>query len=206
MQSGELADDPATALGGAFADPPIDAARAFRAVLTALSQPGRVVTLAGAAPPAPLSPAAGALLLALADAEAPVYLAGSHDVRAVRDWLLFHTGARAVERPAAAFAVGSWEALAPLEGYRIGAPDHPDRSATLIVERPGFGGRDAVLSGPGIDGAVRMALPELAALQRNAALFPLGLDLFFTCGARLAALPRSTRIAAAPGLVAPEPG
>ena len=35
----------------------------------------------------------------------------------------------------------------------------------------------------------------LAAIQRNAALFPLGLDFFFTAGTAAAALPRSTRIA-----------
>ncbi|MEO0504120.1 MAG: phosphonate C-P lyase system protein PhnH, partial [Pseudomonadota bacterium] len=37
-------------------------------------------------------------------------------------------------------------------------------------------------------------LPDLPALQQNAALFPLGLDFFFTSGADLAALPRSTKV------------
>jgi alpha-D-ribose 1-methylphosphonate 5-triphosphate synthase subunit PhnH len=42
---------------------------------------------------------------------------------------------------------------------------------------------------------VRLDLPETQAFQRNATLFPLGFDCLFTSGNRLAALPRSTRIA-----------
>ena len=45
----------ADALSGGFADAPVQSARAFRAALEAMSQPGRIVTLAGAAPPKPLS-------------------------------------------------------------------------------------------------------------------------------------------------------
>ena len=57
----------ADALTGGFADAPRDAARAFRAALNALARPGRIEMLAGAVPPAPLSVAAGTLLLTLAD-------------------------------------------------------------------------------------------------------------------------------------------
>jgi alpha-D-ribose 1-methylphosphonate 5-triphosphate synthase subunit PhnH len=39
-----------------------------------------------------------------------------------------------------------------------------------------------------------LSLPEVAAFQANARAFPLGLDFLFTCGDRLAALPRSTRV------------
>jgi alpha-D-ribose 1-methylphosphonate 5-triphosphate synthase subunit PhnH len=49
-------------LDGGFADPPRAAAHAFRAALQALSGPGRIDPLSGAAPPAPCSPAAGALI------------------------------------------------------------------------------------------------------------------------------------------------
>jgi Uncharacterized enzyme of phosphonate metabolism len=40
-------------LDGGFATPPVDAAHAFRAIMTAMAQPGTIVTLAGAVPPAP---------------------------------------------------------------------------------------------------------------------------------------------------------
>ena len=55
--------DGADALSGGFADPPIDAARAFRACLDVMARPGRIAKLGGAVPPAPLSVAAGTCLL-----------------------------------------------------------------------------------------------------------------------------------------------
>ncbi|MEP5213639.1 phosphonate C-P lyase system protein PhnH, partial [Sulfitobacter pontiacus] len=65
---------------------------------------------------------------------------------------------------------------------------------TLIVEQPAFGAPNAVLSGPGIRDQVQMSLPDVAKLQRNTMLFPLGLDFFFTAGAQVMALPRSSQI------------
>lgn len=184
------------ALSGGFADAPVEAARAFRAALDAMARPGRIVTLAGAAPPAPLSPAAGALLLTLADADAPVHLAGDHDCAAVRDWLAFHAGAPIVGRAGAALAVGRWDALAPLSDFPVGTPEYPDRSATLIVEVDRLAAEGARLTGPGIGTEARLSLPEVAAFAANNARFPRGLDFFFTAGVALAALPRSTRVEA----------
>ena len=62
-------------------------------------------------------------------------------------------------------------------------------------------GDGAVLTGPGIADAARLSLPDVAAFRANRALFPLGLDFFFTCGDRLAALPRSTVVAQAAEVV-----
>jgi alpha-D-ribose 1-methylphosphonate 5-triphosphate synthase subunit PhnH len=120
---------------------PRDAAHAFRAAMNVMARPGRIERLAGARPPAPLSVAAGVLLLTLCDPETPLHLAGAHDTPEVRGWIAFHTGAPVVGRAQAAFAVGTWEALGPLEGYRIGEAEYPDRSATLIVEMTGTAGR-----------------------------------------------------------------
>ena len=44
--------------------------------------------------------------------------------------------------------------------------------------------------------AVSQPLADIAALQDNAMLYPLGCDFFFTCGDQVAALPRSTQIQA----------
>ena len=81
------------ALIGGFKDPAIQSAHAFRSVMEAMARPGTVQEISGAVPPAPMSPAAGAVLLTLCDTETPVYLAGALDCDAVRSWLAFHTGA-----------------------------------------------------------------------------------------------------------------
>ncbi|MEY4982364.1 MAG: hypothetical protein RIR62_630 [Pseudomonadota bacterium] len=182
------------ALTGGFAAPPVDSARAFRTILDALARPGTIHAVAGARPPAPLSVAAGTLALVLLDGTTPVHLAGAHDCGALRDWLTFHTGAPLVGPREAAFAFGTWDALAPVDRFAIGTPDYPDRAATLVVEMAALGSDGPRLTGPGIRGAAQLSLPETAAFRANRTLFPLGFDTFLTCGDRIAGLPRSTRV------------
>ena len=98
-------------LEGGFSDPAPQAATAFRAIMSAMARPGRIETITGATPPAPLSPAAGAVLLTLCDADTPVHLAGDADCAAVRDWIRFHLGAPLTSPEEAMFAVGRWDAL-----------------------------------------------------------------------------------------------
>ena len=181
-------------LAGGFSDPPVMAARAFRAAMEAMARPGTIHAIGGAEAPAPLSAAAATLILTLCDGSTPLHLAPGHDGAEIRDWVTFHTGAPLVARSEARFALGRWEALAPLSDYPVGTADFPDRSATLIVEGDGLVAAGARLTGPGIREAAYLALPEIGAFQRNAARFPLGLDFFFTAGAQVAALPRSTRV------------
>lgn len=182
------------ALTGGFADAPREAARAFRAAMTALARPGRIETIQGATGPAPMSGAAAALLLTLADPETPLWLAPAFDTPDVRDWVAFHIGAPLAAARDATFALATWDEVAPLDRFRIGEPEYPDRSATLIVETDRLAPEGAHLSGPGIRDSHRLNLPEIAAFQSNAALFPLGLDFFFTTGNRIAGLPRTTRV------------
>ena len=111
----------------------------------------------------------------------------------MRDWITFQTGAPFVPPAQAMFAVGAWEEL-PLCEFAIGTAEYPDRSATVVVEMPDLTSLGATLSGPGIKDTASLSLPDTAAFQRNAALFPLGLDFIFTCANRLAALPRTTRV------------
>lgn len=180
---------------GGFADAPRDAARGFRAAMTAMARPGEIVALTGAQAPAPVSQAAAVLLLVLCDPDTPVWLAASHDTPALRRWIAFHTGAPVVgARDQAVFALGQWEALLPLEDFAIGTAEYPDRSATLIVEVADLQAAGAVLRGPGIRGEARLTLPDSAALRANHARFPLGWDMFVTAGSQLAAVPRSTRV------------
>lgn len=182
------------ALEGGFADPARTAAHAFRAVMAAMARPGTLQQITGARPPAPLSPAAGAVILTLCDADTPVHLAGAADCHAVRDWIAFHTGAPTTGPGDCSFAVGAWDALVPLDGYPIGTSEYPDRSTTLIVEMPELTATGTTLRGPGIKDRAALSLPDPGACAANAALYPLGLDFLFTCGDSVAALPRSTKV------------
>lgn len=183
----------AVSMQGGFAAPPIGAARAFRAALQALSRPGTIHTLDGAAPPAPLSVAAGTLALTLCDHDTPVWLGPSVDLPKVRDWFAFHTGAPITSRPDARFALGTWDEMLPLSDFAVGTAEYPDRSATLIVEVLAFGSAHR-LTGPGIADASFLTVPDPQAFQTNAALYPLGLDSFLTSGDRVAGVPRTTRV------------
>ena len=182
----------AAQLSGGFADPARDGARAFRAILDAMARPGRIVTVADASAPG-LSDAAAAVLLTLCDADTPVHLA----VPEAAAWLAFHCGAPHADKAGCAFAVGQWDALAPLDPYPVGTPDYPDRSAMLVVEMAALSEDGPTLTGPGIRDTARLSLPDPEALRANAARFPLGLDLILCAGDRLACLPRSTRIGGA---------
>lgn len=187
---------PSHALTGGFSDPGAHSAHAFRAVMEAMARPGSLQRIAGSAPPAPLSAAAGAVVLTLCDADTPIHLAGAANCAPVRDWIAFHTGAPPSEPSDCVFALGTWQDLMPRDAYPIGTPEYPDRSATWIVEMDALDieGTGAVLRGPGIQDTATLALPDIPALQANHALFPLGLDFIFTSGAYIAGLPRSTEV------------
>jgi alpha-D-ribose 1-methylphosphonate 5-triphosphate synthase subunit PhnH len=90
------------------------------------------------------------------------------------------------------FAVGDWDALAPLDAYAVGTPDYPDRSATLIVEVAALTNTGATLTGPGIAQTATLSLPD-GLLAARVARYPLGIDFYFTCGDCIAALPRTTK-------------
>jgi alpha-D-ribose 1-methylphosphonate 5-triphosphate synthase subunit PhnH len=184
--------DGAAALAGGFADRPVEAAHAFRAALGAMARPGTVHRVRGARPPAPLSPAAGALALTLADGDTPLWLAPSLDHEAVRAWIAFHAGAPFGPPGEARFAFGRWDEL-PLDAFAVGTPEYPDRSATLVVEVDAIG-RAHRLTGPGIETEAWLTVLDPGFFRANRARFPLGLDVFLACGDRLAALPRAVLV------------
>ncbi|MCU0828776.1 MAG: phosphonate C-P lyase system protein PhnH [Tabrizicola sp.] len=184
----------ADALEGGFTEAPVQSARAFREILEAMARPGTIRRVQGAAPPQPLSVAAGVALLVLTDPTTRLHLAGQADCPAVRDWVAFHIGAPVVGAEEADFAVGTWAALQPVSRFRIGQPDYPDRSATLIVECDRLVNHGPALTGPGIETVSWLNLPETATFRANRSLFPLGFDCLFTAGQQIAGLPRSTRV------------
>ena len=191
-----------TLLAG-FNDTTLDSQRAFRAALDALSRPGRVITMPDLLPdgaPAPLMPATAALALALFDYETPVWLDETADKPAVRDWLRFHCGCPLVaDRAQARFALLAG-APGTMVGLDTGTDAYPDRSATLIWQVDSLSEGSAYrLAGPGIAGEESLKTNSLYAgfdldWQKNAKLFPRGLDLFLVAGDRLTGLPRTVTI------------
>lgn len=182
-------------LSGGFNNAPVASANAFRAALDVMARPGKIVEISGAIPPAPMSVAAGSLMLTLCDPETPVWLAPSLHSDAITDWQRFHSGAPLLSsRAKAMFAFGGWDELMPITDFAIGTAQYPDRSATLIVEVEALDTNGATLRGPGIKDHAKLSLPDIKPIQNNAQLFPLGLDFFFTSGSRIAALPRTTKL------------
>ncbi len=189
------------ALSPGFVEPVLDAQAAFRATLDALSRPGRIEELTlRLDPPAGVDAATAAACLTLLDGDTPVWLAPHAAADRAAAWITFHTGAPVVSAAAdAAFVVMLDAASLPaLDSFDWGTDEEPQRGATLIVQVPALVGQGGwTLSGPGI--ATRAALrvdglPEAFLAQRRAinGAFPRGLDILFTSGARLAALPRTT--------------
>lgn len=182
-----------------FADPVHDAQTAFRAVLDALSRPGRPVAVGQPVPGLALGAAMAHALLALTDGDTAVWWQPADPAAA--SWLRFHTGARQAALPAdAAFAVLASAADLPLlAAFAAGSAEAPERSATLLLEVASLdAGPPVEWRGPGIQEAqtVRLAgLPDdfWAQWQASQAAFPQGVDIVFTCAGRVLGLPRTTR-------------
>jgi alpha-D-ribose 1-methylphosphonate 5-triphosphate synthase subunit PhnH len=193
------------AIGRAFADPVLDAQRAFRAILAAMAEPGTVHRLDAAAVEVPpgISPAALIALLTLVDQDTPLWLEGPDSDR-VFAYLRFHTGAVRAATPAGArFAVLAGSDAAPLlAAFDPGDERYPDRSTTVLVEARSLGaGPSRRWSGPGIKGAREVAVDVARPgfwdeVATNAARYPLGVDILFAAGCEIVALPRSTAVTA----------
>jgi len=193
-----------------FADPTRDAQRAFRAILDALAHPARPYPVYGPAePPDALGRGLAAVALTLLDEDCPVWLGGAlgRDAETAA-WLAFHTGAGRVGDPAAAsFVITGPDALPPLASLALGTDEAPHRSATVVLDVraravPGPGPARFTARGPGIDGTATLAAPWAAdgfidAWERNAGLFPRGVDLLLVDAGSVAALPRTTRLSPA---------
>jgi alpha-D-ribose 1-methylphosphonate 5-triphosphate synthase subunit PhnH len=187
-----------------FADPVHGAQKCFRAVLDAMSHPGKIVPMPAAlagSPPAAMSSGMASVALILCDFDTPVWLDAA--AAGCAGYLTFHCGAPIVGTPdEARFAfITDAAALPPLDAFALGSDEYPERSATLVIEVSDLtASAGIVLRGPGICGETRFGVSGLPARfweERVALteLFPRGLDVLFVSGDQLAALPRSTRIA-----------
>jgi alpha-D-ribose 1-methylphosphonate 5-triphosphate synthase subunit PhnH len=193
----------------AFAEPVHDAQAVFRLLLDAMSRPGRMQTLPPdcrdtLGHPQSLPPALAAVLLTLLDADTRLWVAPGLDTAPLRAWLRFHAGARIVGQPEDAdFALlTAGEADPPLLARLPAGTDvAPQDGATvlLVVPRMEAGAGPLRWRGPGIEHEHRLAIGGLgdafwAWRRAQQAGFPCGLDVVFTAGHDLVALPRSTRV------------
>ncbi len=193
-----------SAVGAGLADPVFDSQRVFRGGLDALSQPGQLVEVGGTGEEGVpgLHAASGALLLALLDQDTRLWLSPSLANGQAGSSLRFHTGCTLVASPQAAdFAlVCAPEELPVLEAFPSGTDEHPERSATLVLQVPALSSADGWrLTGPGIREQAQIRVKGLGASfiaqwESNRQRFPRGIDLFLTSGDQLCGLPRTTRI------------
>ncbi len=189
-----------SALG--FDNPVFDATATFRTVLEAMSRPATIQSIRHV-PDAPsgIGPATAAVLLALADMDTPVWLAPEMASDTLRTYLHFHAGCPVTDAPeAAVFALlGRESDLGVIDKLAIGSAEYPDRSATVIIDCESLSSDPGQnFTGPGIKDTASFDIPGFPPaiwylVDRNQALFPLGLDWIFTAGSQLAALPRTSK-------------
>ncbi|UCI31737.1 phosphonate C-P lyase system protein PhnH [Mesorhizobium sp. B4-1-4] len=193
---------PMRSLAQQFEDPIHDAQLAFRELLTALSRPGTVVKLRQPlGSPHPLNGTMAAIALTLVDGDCPTWLSRSIAMKEVRDYLHLHTNALLTAAPETASLafVGDAADLPSLSCFHPGEAACPDKATTVVIRLPSLsGGRTITLSGPGIEATAAIdpaGLPDWfwPEWKKNAATYPLGVDVFLIDDAQVIGLPRSTK-------------
>ena len=179
-----------------------DSREAFLTCLRAQCAPGFPQ---GSLPPAGISDdpnldGASAILLALLDPGLGLCVVGDEPELSSVDARLRHgTGAVAAELADADFVlVGAGAPVGLVEQARRGSALAPERGATVVYCAPAPA-RDVELSGPGVDGTVRVPVPlagaDLAALAAANADPPRGVAVFIlTARDQVLAIPRSATI------------
>jgi len=188
-----------------FEDPVHGSQSVFRALLDAMSHPGKIITIDDVeAAPAPLNIATAAICLSLVDFETPLWadadIASSGEAM---NYLRFHCGCPVTQDPSEArtslFADVS--ELTSFERFNVGSDERPDLSTTVIVQVNGLSNDDQgkTLSGPGIKGTRTLSVDGATdgfwqAVRANTNLFPRGIDLILTAGEHVVCLPRTTKV------------
>lgn len=182
-----------------------DSQQTFRALLTALSEPGRAQEIVvPMTPPGELNAGCAAACLSLIDFETVVWLQPTQSSE-VRDWLRFHTGCQFTEDERQAdFAVINDPVDLVIKDFCWGSAETPEASTTLLIQVDFQEGSAAIgsrmqLSGPGIlrSRTVTWDLPAIfwQQWQGNYNAYPRGVDCFLFDQRRVLGLPRTVQIA-----------
>lgn len=187
-----------------FSNPIPDNQTVFRAMLEAMSRPGRIVDFGDLPePPFPLYPSSAAICLGLADFETPLWIDGAIAASAQTvNHLKFHCACPITNAPGAARTALLADPLGSddLARFCPGSDERPETSTTVIIQvetlEEGSGKR---LYGPGIDGTTKLSargIPERfwSSLRENHALFPRGVDVILCARNAIVCLPRTTRV------------
>lgn len=187
-----------------YDNPVHDAQRVFRAVLEAMSHPGKIIMLDDLPEaPVPLNAASAAICLSLVDFETPLWADGAIAASTpAMNHLKFHCGCpvTSTAKEARTALISDASTLTAFDRFHQGTDERPDLSTTVIVQVLGLGNDGGVrLAGPGIKTTTRLNVEGVDvsfwnALQANASLFPRGVDFILTAGSSIACLPRTTRV------------
>lgn len=187
-----------------FSRPVFESQSTFRAILSAMSRPGRPVALPVLAQgPAGWSRSMAALVLTLCDMDTPLWLdPGSCSPDALR-FLRFHCGCPVIDEPAqAVFAVVSDSLAMPnLADFALGSAEYPEKSATVLLASSlcASNGASFRLQGPGVENSLDMPRSWLPAgfarsWRGNGQLFPCGVDVILVGPDRIVGLPRTLKV------------
>lgn len=201
-----MSTTPLASLGAGFSNEAFGSQAVFRAVLQALSHPGRTVAIEHDAQTPSLGHAASAaVLLALLDSDCTLWLSPKLAASDAGAWLRFHTGCTVVADAAQArfVWVAQGDALPALNRLALGTDIYPDQSATCVVDvsraATTVDASDAWhLRGPGIQEVAALQVDGLpddfeAQWAANHGVFPRGVDLLLATADHIVGLPRTTR-------------
>lgn len=184
-------------------DKAFDTQRAFRGVLEAMSRPGTIVSVGKQdKEPVTLESATIAVALCLFDHDTQIWMGDGIAEIEVFDFLKFNCGCPVTTSGMVAdFAIACAKSGLPdVTQFKQGSDDFPDRSTTLIVQAPDLKTGPAItLTGPGIEHESVLTIAAISDYfwqqrREQKGIFPCGVDIVFTSGDLLVALPRSTRL------------
>ena len=186
-----------------FAPTTLESQSAFRIVLDAMSRPGSAGKISGdPAAPLPLDAATAAVALCLFDHDTRILLGDGIACIDVYDFLKLHCSCPLIKSGLQADfgLLLARDGVPGLAQFSRGTDAFPEKSTTLVIQVPDIDkGAPVRLTGPGIETEATLrvsGMPDYFWQERRSQqeTFPLGVDLIFTSGDRLVALPRSTRI------------